>query len=199
VITAGPRNRTGPKGDQGPKGLQGEPGFPGLDGSSPEHQWRGTEIKFKKPSGLWGPWVDLKGKDGKAGGPGAPGANGDSNVQKAPKLIVNFGTPSDTLAKDFVVVTVDNFVTKISSNITAQMPNGIFGVAYEKTSSVTVDVIFVGVIGGYSGFTTGAPLFVQTSGLPGHTVPLTGMIQQIGFAVSPTEIFLNLLQPIRRD
>ena len=49
------------KGDKGEKGDKGDPGDP------PEHEWKGTKLRFKKPDGTWGPFVDLKGQAGKSG------------------------------------------------------------------------------------------------------------------------------------
>lgn len=61
--------------------LPGEPGKPGKTpkkgedyddgedgiGMPPKHQWDGTKIRFEKPDGKWGVWVDLKGKEGDPG------------------------------------------------------------------------------------------------------------------------------------
>lgn len=70
---AGPRNRQGPIGPQGP---QGEPGPQGPIGPSPEHEWRGTELRFQNPDGTWGKWIDLQGPDGKPGKTGPRGPRG---------------------------------------------------------------------------------------------------------------------------
>jgi hypothetical protein len=69
------------KGDPGPAGPQGRPGEKGGQGEKgdkPDHQWRGTELRFEKPDGAWGKWVDLQGPRGKrGGGGGAPGTSFD--------------------------------------------------------------------------------------------------------------------------
>lgn len=54
----GPRGPAGPKGDRGPP---------------PEHEWRGTELRFMHPDGEWGSFVDLKGEKGDKGTPGSGG------------------------------------------------------------------------------------------------------------------------------
>lgn len=41
---------------------------------SPEYEWNQTSLRFKKPDGTWGKWVDLKGSSGKSGG-GSKGMN----------------------------------------------------------------------------------------------------------------------------
>jgi len=42
--------------------------------TSPEYEWSDTSLRFKKPDGTWGKWVDLKGSSGKSGG-GSKGMN----------------------------------------------------------------------------------------------------------------------------
>ena len=64
----GPKGDTGPKGDQGPHGEKGEKGDRRETGPVPDHQWSNGKLRFKKPSGKWGAYEDLKGKDGKSGG-----------------------------------------------------------------------------------------------------------------------------------
>ena len=49
------------------KGEKGDPGEQGPMGPMPAHEWRGTKLRFEKPGGKWGPWVDLKGNPGKDG------------------------------------------------------------------------------------------------------------------------------------
>jgi len=67
MATAGPRNKTGPQGPVGPQGPigsqgpKGDAGPQGKIGKKPKHQWRGTELRFEKPNGEWGKWVNLQG------------------------------------------------------------------------------------------------------------------------------------------
>ena len=68
----------GEKGDKGDKGDPGKNGKDGKDGQTPEHEWRGTSIRFRRASGIWGPWVDLQGPPGVSGG----GGGGSSGVQQ---------------------------------------------------------------------------------------------------------------------
>lgn len=46
---------------RGPKGEAGDPGPVGEPGDIPDHQIEGTKIRFEKPSGEWGSWIDLAG------------------------------------------------------------------------------------------------------------------------------------------
>jgi hypothetical protein len=69
------RAATGPRGEQGP---------PGERGPRPDHKWDGTRLRFEKPDGSWGEWVDLLGPRGERGYPGSPGAPGPRGPQGPP-------------------------------------------------------------------------------------------------------------------
>lgn len=64
----GPIGPPGLDGKDGIDGAAGAPGINGLDGEDgepglpPEHQWSGTKLRFRRPDGDWGPWVDLEGR-----------------------------------------------------------------------------------------------------------------------------------------
>lgn len=120
-------------------------------------------------------------------------------IPSAPKLTQIFNTDVGTAVSDLVAVNGTNTVTKITDNTAATIPNGVFGVGFNKPNTTQLEVMFVGVGAGYSGLTAGAPVFVSTLGVPTHTIPATGMVQQIGFAISASEIFFNLMQPMRRS
>lgn len=161
------------------------------DPHAQENFWRLRRILDDiSDSGLAGP----PGPPGPAGPPGSPGP-----VTSAPKLVATFNTDVATLATHLLKVTGANTVERITDNLSATIPNGIFGVGLSKPSSLQIDVTFTGIVGGYSGFTIGSPLFISTSGIPTHTPPATGMVQQIGFAISATELFVQLMQPMRRS
>ncbi len=64
----------GRQGAQGPRGLPGQDGQPGTKGDkgetgdTPAHEWDGTKLRFRSPSGAWGRKVNLKGDTGGRGG-----------------------------------------------------------------------------------------------------------------------------------
>lgn len=72
----------GDPGPQGPRGERGQQGPQGDVGPAPEHEWRGTELRFQHSDGSWGKYVDLKGDKGPQGGvvPVAVGTAGASIV-----------------------------------------------------------------------------------------------------------------------
>lgn len=66
----GERGETGPRGPAGPRGEPGRDGLDGKDGErgpAPDHQWKATKLRFQKPDGTWGKYVDLKGERGTSG------------------------------------------------------------------------------------------------------------------------------------
>lgn len=82
----GPAGETGLRGSAGPKGEKGDTGPQGDTGPAPEHQWSGTKLRFKKPNGKWGQYVDLKGEKGENGGRTVVvrgGSSGLSSVSQA--------------------------------------------------------------------------------------------------------------------
>jgi len=60
----GNTGKTGIVGDIGPQGPMGPQGQTGL---APAHEWIGTKLRFKTPSGDWGKLVELRGFAGDSG------------------------------------------------------------------------------------------------------------------------------------
>ena len=46
---------------------KGDKGDKGETGPMPDHQWKGTKLRFQKQDGEWGKFVELKGKPGEDG------------------------------------------------------------------------------------------------------------------------------------
>lgn len=133
-----------------------------------------------------------------SGSSGGGGGGGGATATDTPMVMDVFATSSGTAARDLVVLTGSNTVQKTPDNLTANVPHGIFGVALSKPTALTVQVVFLGRVGGYTGFTPGGALFISATGTPTHTVPTSGMVQKIGWAVSTTEMWVQLMQPLRR-
>lgn len=93
----GARGERGPAGPRGPAGRDGVDGKDGERGPAPDHQWRGTKLRFQKPDGTWGKLVDLKGEPGKQG----------SGVTVTPAGGIwtpdYLGTATDDLPESFIV------------------------------------------------------------------------------------------------
>ena len=128
-------------------------------------------------------------------------------IYDPPTIIVNpgsasvvalFNTDIVTAVGDLCYLNGVQTVTRITSNSSGVIPHGIFGIVYTKPTTTTCNVLFLGEMTGYAGFTTGAALFISSAGLLTHTPPTTGMVQQIGFATDVGKIFVNLKQPMRR-
>jgi hypothetical protein len=82
----GDKGEQGEQGIQGPKGDKGDKGDRGEVGPMPKHEWDGTRLRFEKPDGSWGQWVDLRGVRGVNGETiiqqGGGGGGGSLSIQK---------------------------------------------------------------------------------------------------------------------
>lgn len=79
----------GPQGERGPAGRDakdGARGDKGDKGDMPAHQWDGTRLRFERPDGTWGEWVELKGAMVAAASMGA----GALSIQKFYDGVTNF-------------------------------------------------------------------------------------------------------------
>lgn len=83
----GERGLPGADGKVGRRGLRGEPGLQGPQGEEgpmgpmPDHEWQGTRLRFQKPDGTWGEWVDLRGPSGSTGVVQLAGGGGVSEAR----------------------------------------------------------------------------------------------------------------------
>ena len=74
------------------RSLQGQDGEDGAVGPMPRHEWSGTRLRFEKPDGTWGEWVELRGT-----GAGPSGGGGGSlSIQKFYASADDFPTPGKT-------------------------------------------------------------------------------------------------------
>lgn len=104
----GEQGARGERGEPGPVGADGKDGRPGRDGKDgrpvrdgkdgadgrdgkdgergpmPDHEWKGTKLRFQKPEGGWGKFVDLKGPKGDAGGSSFFGGGGGVSLDGLP-------------------------------------------------------------------------------------------------------------------
>ena len=89
----------GERGEPGPAGIAGEPGPTGAageKGAKPDHQWRGTELRFEKPDGRWGKWTDLQGPRGRNGIGSSSGGGDIAYVRDTPMTISLGGAVAGT-------------------------------------------------------------------------------------------------------
>lgn len=105
----GERGAAGPRGPAGPRGEPGRDGVDGKDGErgpAPDHQWKSTKLRFQKPDGTWGKYVDLKGERG-ASGAGSGGwstSSGASGGEPGPAWSPDeLAEATDTVPDEFIV------------------------------------------------------------------------------------------------
>jgi hypothetical protein len=144
------KGEKGDRGDQGEKGDKGDPGRDGQDGAQgetgpmPDHQWRGTAVRFEKPDGTWGQWVELRGLRGPDGqlivqpGGGAGGA-GSLSIQRFYDSVDDFPTPGKTQILYFDKST-DPYGVYIWDGNQYQQVGGGEGAASDKAYTVAIKV-----------------------------------------------------------
>ena len=124
----------GVQGDPGPRGEKGDPGPQGEPGPAPDHQWEGTKLRFKKPDGKWGKYVDLKGKKGD------PGA-GTVVVSGVRSGIPTIGSlPGGVLPNDFLVIERNGEAYRIP--VTEITAGGSDVTPYSKRTDFTSTSVF---------------------------------------------------------
>ena len=178
----GKRGAAGPKGDKGDKGDQGPPGPRGPVGPVPEHEWEGTKLRFEKPNGRWGDFVDLRGPVGPAGrGGGGGGGGGDPGGSSA---AVQFSAPAaeDIPPDSFVACTV--FGNLVLADATDP---DLRAIAFTEAGGLTGSSVKCSVIGSFIrnvGFY--GPMFLSTSGQVSSAPPVVDgrLAQRVGTALA---------------
>ena len=111
---AGPEGPQGPVGPEGPAGLPGKPGVAGAPGTPgsvgpeaprgakgdtgddgaigpmPQHEWRGTALRFEIEPGVWGAWTELRGPQGSRGEPAGGFGAGAGDLRIDVNTLVGF-------------------------------------------------------------------------------------------------------------
>jgi len=100
-------------------------GEKGEKGEMPDHEWRQTSLRFEKPDGTWGKWVNLKGDKGSTGGGIGPVASGSSSrlTTKNNNVLLTNDTRSINFAGDIQAVkTSSNSIDVSVSSTAGQLP-----------------------------------------------------------------------------
>jgi hypothetical protein len=109
-----PVAKNGEDGKPGPRGPKGDDGPPG---PKPRHEWKETELRFEKPDGSWGKYVDLRGPPGPhVGGGGVAYVESPFDIDSLP--IGDETTPEEIVVKQngiWVRITWDQFMTLIGT------------------------------------------------------------------------------------
>lgn len=113
----GPAGPEGPEGPPGPIGFTGPQGPRGPMGIIPDHEWQGTRIRFKKPNGEWGEFVNLQ---------GAPSEAIEYTPQAGSMPLINVRTASGQRFQGInEIVFADNLtVTKTTNGVSVSGENG---------------------------------------------------------------------------
>lgn len=112
------------------------------------------------------------------------------NAQTAARVAVSFQCEIAAAVGDLVrhsSTTAEKVEVLTSNTHIAQC----IGVILEKPQTQIARVLLIGSMGGFSGLTIGAKVFLSTSGTPTTTKPTTGYLQILGVATdTDTVLFI---------
>lgn len=211
----GPQGSTGNTGAQGSRGEDGHHGAPGPSGKdgaqgpagpqgprgkTPDHEWSGSKLRFEKPSGSWGEFVELRGPKGGRGDTGRGGGAGFGASTVTPSVFKTVGGVSLSGSGDvtdggfFVsplqacagtVAVSGTTVTGAGTDFTKSLRLGASitltttsGSETREINSVVSDTSAT-VVSAFSGSSTTATYTVSTSG-PQFVVQQNGAVKAAG-------------------
>ena len=191
----GKDGQRGLKGDPGPKGDRGPPGPP------PNHQWRGTELRFELPDGEWGEWVDLApltrpgastlrgfiggGSGGGTSQPGPPGRSAVASFEATASESIGKGQPLKAYLNGAV----------LSARLACALSYDTRVIGYAAAAAVTGEVLTVELAPSTTaatGLDVGEVFLSEIAGELVNEAPtaIGSIAQQVGFAISSTEVIL---------
>lgn len=105
---------------------QGADGKKGEKGQMPDHEWQGTKLRFEKPAGGWGEYVELRGPKGARGTNGAPGGGGGDMGGAVERFDLSALPPASSAPPvEFVVRQGDAWVRASFAQMLAWFPGGV--------------------------------------------------------------------------
>lgn len=108
------------------QGADGKKGEKGEKGDAPDHEWQGTKLRFEKPSGGWGEYVELRGPKGARGTNGAPGGGGGDMGGAVERFDLSALPPASSAPPvEFVVRQGDAWVRASFAQMLAWFPGGV--------------------------------------------------------------------------
>lgn len=119
----GERGEQGPRGEiglygkdgaRGPQGPRGEQGPEGPVGPKPRHEWKETALRFERPDGEWGKYVELRGPPGFGSGGGTVTVENPFDFDSLP--VGDDTTPEEIVVKQngvWVRITWDQFMALV--------------------------------------------------------------------------------------
>lgn len=194
---AGPRNKQGPVGPQGPQGPAGP------SGPAPEHEWRGTELRFRNPDGSWGPWVDLEGPKGKDGKDGKPGPRGPRGMPGEPgaggsRIEIERIADVEISAGKAVFAISPTHVDKSDAFVLGkQFCIGVARTAADAGQPIRIitDGVFEDTM--FASFQLNKSIWVAADGTLTQTRPTSGVLLEVGYYLGQNKIEIEIQRPIK--
>lgn len=110
------------------------------------------------------------------------------NAVQSTRVVLTFDCDVSLAVGDIVRQddTLDDKVVTCTDNTNVKPA---IGVAINKPTTTSVEVLTLGVDDGYSGLTIGGKVFLATDGTYTQTKPATGYLQTLGLAAASDRIF----------
>lgn len=108
-------------------------------------------------------------------------------AETAREIVIPFTCEASAAEGDLVYQDPLNDKRVIVATDNTQVPQ-VFGVIKEKSGPTDANVLILGIAGGFSSLTISGRIYLSTTGTITQTIPTTGFVHNLGFAVSETEI-----------
>ena len=141
------------------------------------------------PAGPTGP----QGNTGPIGPQGPAGPEGISGIQSVNVFV------ESTLSGNKVVAFTSNGVVYADNTNLSHIGNilGFTRTSSESNSNTSIQTF--GFLNGFYGLIPGLPIYLSSNGSITQTVPVTGFINNLGIALSSTELNINITMPIVKE
>lgn len=120
-----------------------------------------------------------------------PRQQSTEEAESATRIVLTFDCEITAAVGD-VVYQKDGDDTFVLVNVNNTQVKASIGVIIEKgVGGITCDVLVLGIEDGFSGLSIGDKVWLSGSGTPTSTKPGTGYLQNLGTAVSATQIYFQ--------
>lgn len=199
----GKPGKQGPRGEKGTPGKDGKEGKQGKTGPIPKHEIKGKKIRFEKPDGKWGEWIDLEARqiihfplgNGGTVTPPDPGGGSSWGLSDLP-------IPCEVSVYIGAAVILDGGVAKLA--LADTLTNSfVRGIVEEKPTPTTCLIRYIGVTGTlFSGLDTDKQYFLSavTPGEISVDVPVGSgeFIVPVGTAFDSTRFVVSIGNRMQR-
>lgn len=108
-------------------------------------------------------------------------------AETAREIVIPFTCLASAAVGDLVYQDPLNDKSVIVATSNTAQPQ-VFGVIKEKPGTTDANVLILGIVDGFSALAISGRVYLSTTGTITQTIPTTGFVHNLGFAVSETEV-----------